>query len=188
METYISLNPNLNTDLARQVSYAATHPPLLCFHTYFLYLHLLIEPQNHSGWKRPLRSASPTPAHPTVPTAHLPQCHISHWTPPGTVTPPPPWAAVPLHHHTFRGVFPNIHPESCSTGRGTQGMENLCCWRLSGPGEPSPWLHIVLIQAEGQRPPYFSSNQYLWDFLQPQPDRRSVNQPVSLSFIAITLR
>ena len=32
--------------------------------------------QIHSGWKRPLGSPSPTPAHPTVPTVHVPQCHI----------------------------------------------------------------------------------------------------------------
>ena len=33
--------------------------------------------ENREGWKRPRRSPSPTPTHPTVPTAHVPQCHIS---------------------------------------------------------------------------------------------------------------
>ena len=37
----------------------------------------IIESQNHSVWKRPLRSSIPTPAHPSMPTAHVPQCHIS---------------------------------------------------------------------------------------------------------------
>ena len=34
------------------------------------------ESQSHSGWTRPLRSPSPTPIHSTMPTAHIPQCHI----------------------------------------------------------------------------------------------------------------
>ena len=47
------------------------------------------------------------------PLLHIPQCHISmSHTPPGTVTPPPPWAAVPLHCHSFREeVFPYTQPE-----------------------------------------------------------------------------
>ena len=34
-----------------------------------------LESQKHSGWKRPLRSPSPTL--PTMPTNHVPQCRIS---------------------------------------------------------------------------------------------------------------
>jgi len=37
----------------------------------------IIESQNHSGWERPTRSPSSSPAHPTMPTAHNTQCHIS---------------------------------------------------------------------------------------------------------------
>ena len=58
-----------------------------------------MESQRHSGYKRPLRSPSPTPAHPTMPTAHTPQCHIpmvmEH---PKDGDPTTPWAAVPLQH------------------------------------------------------------------------------------------
>ena len=36
--------------------------------------HRIVESQNHSGWKRPLRSPSTTPAHSHH--AHVPQCHI----------------------------------------------------------------------------------------------------------------
>jgi len=33
-------------------------------------------------------------------------------TPPGTMTPPPPWAAVPMHYHSFgEYFFSNIQPE-----------------------------------------------------------------------------
>jgi len=45
-----------------------------------------------------------TPTHPTMPTAHVPQCHIptalehlQGWCPQ-----PPPRAAVPLHHHSLK--------------------------------------------------------------------------------------
>jgi len=36
----------------------------------------LTESQNPKGWKRALRSPSPTPTHPTIPTNHILQCHI----------------------------------------------------------------------------------------------------------------
>ena len=37
-----------------------------------------VESQHHQGSKRPLRSPRPTPTHPTMPTDHGPQCHISN--------------------------------------------------------------------------------------------------------------
>jgi len=45
-------------------------------------------------------------------TDHVPQCHISvvFSAAPGMVTPPPPWAAVPLPDHSFREDFPRIQP------------------------------------------------------------------------------
>ena len=52
----------------------------------------------------------------TLHCAHCPRPSVPHLhgsgTPPGTVTPPPPWVAVPLQHHSFREeMFPNIQPE-----------------------------------------------------------------------------
>jgi len=42
---------------------------------------------------------------PTTNAAHCPRPSVPHLhgsgTPPGAVTPPHPWAAVPLHHHSF---------------------------------------------------------------------------------------
>lgn len=55
----------------------------------------ITEPWNHEGWKRPLQSPSPSPTHPTLPTDHVPKCHIPF------MTPPPPWESVALHHHSF---------------------------------------------------------------------------------------
>jgi len=44
--------------------------------------------------------------HPSVPHLH------GSWTPPGMVTPPSPWAAVLLHHHSHcEDSFPSIQPE-----------------------------------------------------------------------------
>ena len=44
--------------------------------------------------------------HPSVPHPH--DSSASPWT----VTPPPPWAAVPLHCYSFREeMFPNTQPE-----------------------------------------------------------------------------
>lgn len=57
-----------------------------CFRFHFT------ESQNHHGWKRPLRSSSPTihlsPTKLSIQNPNVP------WTPPGLVTPPPPWAAL----------------------------------------------------------------------------------------------
>lgn len=39
-------------------------------------LLLIIESQNHKGWKRTQRSLSPTPAHSTMPNDHVPHCYI----------------------------------------------------------------------------------------------------------------
>jgi len=47
------------------------------------------------GWKRPLRSSSPT-IHPTPPCLlnHIPKCHgYTFWTPPGMGNQPPFWAS-----------------------------------------------------------------------------------------------
>jgi len=60
--------------------------------------------------KIPKSNHHPTP---TMPTDHIPHCHISmvleHLQ---TVTPPPPWAAVPLHHHSFgEEIAPKFQPE-----------------------------------------------------------------------------
>jgi len=60
-----------------------------------LYLQRKSLSQNHQGWKRSPRSSSPTTnashrVHWTMPS--VPHLHFS-WTPPETVTPPPPWAA-----------------------------------------------------------------------------------------------
>ena len=53
-----------------------------------------------------------TPAHPTMPTAHIPQCHIPVL--PNTSRngdPSTPCIAVPLHHCSFgEEIFPNIQP------------------------------------------------------------------------------
>lgn len=72
------------------------------------------EPWNHSGWKSPLRSLSPTvPALPRPPT-------YPSVTSPGTGTPPS-GQPVPKPEHTFHeGIFPHIQskppPESsCCT-------------------------------------------------------------------------
>ena len=51
--------------------------------------------------------------------AHWPQPSVPHphgsQTPPGTVTAPPPWAAVPMHHRSsWADIFPNIQPEMTS--------------------------------------------------------------------------
>ena len=37
----------------------------------------VIESSHHKGQKSPFRTPSPTPTHPTTPTDHVPQCHIS---------------------------------------------------------------------------------------------------------------
>jgi len=62
------------------------------------------------GWKRPLRSSSPT-VNPTPPCLlnHAPRCHIYtlSWTPPGMVTQPLPWAACSNVWPLFQ-IFPNI--------------------------------------------------------------------------------
>ena len=68
------------------------------------------EPGNHSHWRRALRSPSPT--RPTMPTDRGPSVPHLHspGTPPGMVTPP--WAAVPMHHHSWgEELFPNIRPD-----------------------------------------------------------------------------
>ena len=47
-----------------------------------------------------------------MPTDHVPLPHLRRsGAPPGSVTPPPPRAAVPMHRRTFRDVFPRIQPE-----------------------------------------------------------------------------
>ena len=57
-------------------------------------------------------TSNPSPPH----RAHCPRPSVPHphgsGTPPWTVTPPPPWAAVPLQHCSFgEEMFPNIQPE-----------------------------------------------------------------------------
>jgi len=43
----------------------------------------------------------------------MPHLHGSG-APPGMVTPPRPWAAVPMHHPSFgEEIFPNIQPKGC---------------------------------------------------------------------------
>lgn len=43
--------------------------------------------------------------------ASVPHAHIC-WTPPKMMTPPFPWAVVPMYYHSFRvKIFPNIQPE-----------------------------------------------------------------------------
>jgi len=74
----------------------------------------IIESWNREGWKRTLWSPSPTPAHLIVPTDHIHQCHnsmaLEHSRDDDPTTP---WAAVPLHHHSFREeVVSNIPPHT----------------------------------------------------------------------------
>jgi len=49
------------------------HHRLLCF----LPLYCIVTVIESLRLERPVRSPSPTPAHPTTPTHHIPQCHIS---------------------------------------------------------------------------------------------------------------
>ena len=55
-------------------------------------------------------SDPPTHPTPTCPRPSVPHLHGSV-TPPGMVIPPPPWAAVSMHHCSLRGeMFPDIPP------------------------------------------------------------------------------
>jgi len=61
---------------------------------------------NHEGWKRPLRSSSPTISpSPPRPQNNIPQCHIYTVPPPGMVTPPPPCSGAWLHLLPSAGMF-----------------------------------------------------------------------------------
>lgn len=67
--------------------------------------------RSHSARKRPLRSVSPTPAHPAVPTAHVPHCPIPRF--PNTsrmLTPPPPHCSQSSSHaqHIREGNAPAV--------------------------------------------------------------------------------
>lgn len=81
---------------------------------------LFIASPSDEGWKRALTSSRPSPPHRvhprlTAPTGHGPQCHIptalrhlQRWG-----LPPPPCAAVPPQHRSFKAHFsPNIQPEA----------------------------------------------------------------------------
>ena len=61
-----------------------------------LLIERITEWLNHQCWKRPPRSSSPTihplPIFPTEPCPSVQNLNTS-WTPPGMVTPSPPWAA-----------------------------------------------------------------------------------------------
>ena len=69
------------------------------------------------GLERPLRSPSPTSSPSTMPSVPYPH---GSWTPPGTVTPPPPWAAHTNAHPFFlRRIFfliPNLINPKCLQG------------------------------------------------------------------------
>lgn len=52
---------------------------------------VIVEPQNHSGWKKALRAPGPTPTHPAVPTDHIP--------------------VVPEHLHGR--ALPHLHGQLC---------------------------------------------------------------------------
>ena len=64
----------------------------------------ITESWNHWGWKRPLRSPTPTPTHPTMLTDHVPQWgdisvaleHLQGWRLHHHSGQP-----VPMHHHSF---------------------------------------------------------------------------------------
>ena len=64
--------------------------------------------ESHCGWERAPTISSPPPCQwPSVPHPY------SSWTPPWTVTPPPPWAAVPTNASSLFGeeISPNTQPE-----------------------------------------------------------------------------
>ena len=96
----------------------------------------LPSPQNH-GTAEPRRleksSQVPIPAHPTVPTARVPQCRIP--TAPGHLQGrriPPPWAAVPLHHRSL-GAELSLMPNPWMGARGAVLGGNK---KLSQSGSP----------------------------------------------------
>lgn len=82
-------------------------------HTTAVQKHIT-DPQSCWGWKRPLRSPSPTPP---WPLSHVPRCHIrtllEHLL--GVLTPPAPWAvpqrgsANPADPSAFLGSLPAFH-------------------------------------------------------------------------------
>ena len=69
---------------------------------------------------------------PPVPTEHVPQCHISTAPERLQVTPPPPQAAVPLHHSPFPEIQPD--PPWCNL-------------------RPSPLILSLLPGSRGRPPP-----------------------------------
>lgn len=75
-------------------------------------LDAVMESQNCFGLERPLRSSSPAAnsAQPSPPGNPVPKCHIQ--VPPGVVTPPLPWAAVPVLENSFHEEnSPDIQPK-----------------------------------------------------------------------------
>jgi len=66
----------------------------------------------HLSWRRPLGSPIPTTKpSPLCPLNHIPQKHLLvSWTPPGTVTLPPPWEAC-ASASIWEEIVPNIQPE-----------------------------------------------------------------------------
>ena len=87
------------------------------------------------GWKGPTRSSSPTilPL-PLLPQATKPYLIAPHpdasWTLPGTATPPPPWAAIPVPDHPLREkAFPYVQPKPPLVQLVAISSGPVCCLR-----------------------------------------------------------
>lgn len=123
---------------------------------------IFTESQNHCGWKRPLRSPSPSPTHPTIPIDHGPRCHISTLEHLQDGDSPPPVQPVPCLT-ALKKLFLISNPK-CSE----------LCWEEHYPQpfnfpwqaeilQPTPWLLLALA---AQLQPYPVLQHYFY-FLSP---------------------
>lgn len=92
----------------------------------------IIKSKSCEGWKRPVRSPGPTPIHPTMPTHHVPMCHI------GTA----------LEHLERQGLHSPTGSDTVLQGSGPGGES---CPTWSSPNCPRDDLCRAALRSGGGR-------------------------------------
>ena len=152
-----------------------------------MWVHRIIESQ---GWKGPTRSSSPAVLpFPLLPQATKPYLVAPHpdasSTLPGTVTPPPPWAAIPVPDHSLREkVFPYVQFKPPLVQLVAISLGPVCCLREEAKSLliTTSLQEIVDCNEVSSEPPLFQTKPIPAPSAAPHKTCAPDPSPVSLPF------